>query len=105
MVCVPVICSCVSNPRTVSIPEHYSDPARNVLCPRCNAINDTVYKVDRKRCYICFCCCIPCGHSNPYLACSRCGHNIGNIEIIRCRKCGVGTSCRSNFCPNCGERK
>lgn len=105
MVCVPLLCSFSSTPSNIDPPESYPDPPQNVLCPRCNSLNDTVYKKDSKACNICFCCCLPCGSGNPYLACSRCGHNIGNIEIHRCRKCAVGTVCATDFCVNCGEKK
>ncbi|KAM0680459.1 hypothetical protein GINT2_001519 [Glugoides intestinalis] len=105
MVCIPIVCSCPSVPKTVHTPSNYQDPPKNVLCPRCNTVNDTCYKVNKVRCEICFCCCIPCGKSNPYLACSRCNNCIGNIELYRCTRCHIGTTAKTRYCYNCGELK
>lgn len=102
---LPIFCGISSEPRTITRPPNVPEPPKSVICPRCNTINSTVYKLDKRRCDICFCCCIPCGNSSPYVACSRCGHNLGGGTFSNCRKCDVGTVCKTAYCPNCGEKK
>lgn len=104
MIC-PIVCGCPVRSKRISTPDSYSPPSPNVLCPVCNDIVDTEYRKDKTRCEICFCCCIPCGSSDPYLACSRCGHPLGTIESHRCKQCGIATTYNSRYCPKCGTRK
>lgn len=104
MIC-PICCSCNSHSKRISTPLNYSPAPNSVLCPICNDVIDTEYRKDKNRCDICFCCCIPCGSSDPYIACKRCGNSLGNVESFRCKSCDVATSYKSKFCPKCGARK
>ncbi|KAI5148457.1 hypothetical protein ENBRE01_0338 [Enteropsectra breve] len=102
---IPLICNSATNTKRVPTPDHYSTPPGNVICPNCNTQTDTEYKRDYHRCDICFCCCIPCGSSNAYLACTGCGLQVSTTEIFRCSSCKTATTFNSRFCPKCGSRK
>lgn len=102
--CIPIVCSCDSDPLPIAIPENLPEPIPRVMCPRCGVIGNTEYCRMKNSCTLCFCIPCPCGHSNPFLACRNCKYNFTGTDITKCKKCRIGYTFHSQFCPECGER-
>ena len=105
VLCIPICCEYLSDPKAASKPENFAEPPSNILCPRCNCVSNTTYKKDAKRCKLCMCCSAPCGSSSAYLACSTCGFNLGNPRVSKCEHCNIATIIDTKFCSCCGNVK
>lgn len=102
---LPLVCSTVSDPVTIPTPPGREAPPSKVLCPTCNGITSSEFRKNHNRCEICFCLCLPCGSSYPYIACTSCHSNLSGNEVHNCSSCGVATTAIVDYCPNCGSRK
>lgn len=107
MCCNPcfLIVGCRTKPKKIDRPEGFPNPPAKVLCPRCGNIADSEYKRYKYRCHLCFIPCLPCGGSDPFLACTVCGHDLGVIGDYKCHSCEVTTTFECRNCPNCGASK
>ncbi len=103
--CLPIVCSCESEPQKITAPEGMPQPIENVICPRCGYKGNASYMRHRNYCTLCFCLSCPCGHSEPYLACTSCHYNYSSSQIQRCNTCHVGSTFVSQYCPECGNKK
>ncbi|KHN70583.1 hypothetical protein CWI42_012390 [Ordospora colligata] len=100
-----LIVGCRTKSKKIDKPEGYPAAPKRIICSHCGNMADSEYRRYSYRCHLCFIPCLPCGRSDPYLACVACGRDLGNIGDHRCTNCDVATTYETNNCPNCGASK
>ncbi|KAI5172815.1 hypothetical protein PAEPH01_1811 [Pancytospora epiphaga] len=102
---LPIVCCPAHELAPTQQPSGYMKPPKTLICPSCSEKMTPQYVRDKTKCLVCFILPIPCGSSDPRIACSKCYEMLPNNNPSLCSSCNVATAVNCKYCPECGESK
>ncbi|KAG0441883.1 hypothetical protein DMUE_0718 [Dictyocoela muelleri] len=104
MCCRCLILGCTTITKDIHRPHGYPESPHQIVCIRCGARTDAVYRRQDLYCTFFFIPCCRISKGDPFLSCRVCHNNLGSFGTVVCHNCRTACPARFEFCPRCGVR-